>query len=981
MIKQFLLIQVKKYMLNMNKIFLIVALLASSVVIAQPPTPPGMTKINARYDWLAGKFGSFTTPAGGATPTTFGNPLLKGNQFWDSVNHIFYIYNGSAWQNMAGAGGTPGGSNQQVQFNNSGAFGASSSFIWNGASVGIGTSTPSSKAILDLTSTIKGFLAPRMTTTQQNAITSPATGLMIFNTDSASHMQYTGTVWQNIHGGGGGGASFANRTYVSQTNGNIYSTVPKVATASDTLHSFGDSFSTEYGVGAGQGYNTVFAARFNLKIDNQALSGSGVWQAAKNANGIIAPKTNNDVIQVLAGFNDLRRNGSALATLKKITSCLSSIAANNLIDSCFPANSARVTTSGSWSTNDFLSFGGKAGFGTIGGLGIFNNTSASYVEWTATGQNFIVGFLNNVTTSFDGGEFDVSVDGTLYTHVVADQTDGISDGVYDNKIGPGIVFVKGLTNAAHTIRVTNTLNKYVYVDYFATVKLPKNTSSVIFGLVPKMDATGYATSPSLGSDAVFERGDTAIINAVNTFYGWPVTFVPVNDYYILASGLSSADHIHPNVVGHRQLADAFSNHVSPIGIDGLQRVTDIGNTTTNNITANSVTIGISPTTVNPYIFFNRAASATNEKIWDTYVGSNFMDNRVDNDAYSAAASWMKVYRSGFSVDHVSFLGPMSVGVDASPPTLLYLKATSGAAMRLDDNSGNNSAFIANYLDFNLLAVNRNPATGVISNSGKTAVQIALEGAAGSGNIRFYTTNTNNSAPGEKMTLLGSGNFGIGQTSPTALLHIAAGGSGASAAPLKLTSGTNLATPEAGAMEYDGTQLYYTSEAAPGRGAVPLEQYFHLTSNGSAITTIANFFGATSNPTLVSGGYYEIEAWLFFATTGTGTVTFTFTNSVAPTSQNIVWETSPEPGGIVAPPGTATMLSGQILADGTAARTIVTNSLNAANHYAHVKFFIQNSTGTSFKIQATAGGTNLTPQIGSWWRCRRLATGNVGIFVN
>ncbi|MEQ1875074.1 MAG: hypothetical protein ABL958_00415 [Bdellovibrionia bacterium] len=54
-----------------------------------------------------------------------------------------------------------------------------------------------------------------------------------------------------------------------------------------------------------------------------------------------------------------------------------------------------------------------------------------------------------------------------------------------------------------------------------------------------------------------------------------------------------------------------------------------------------------------------------------------------------------------------------------------------------------------------------------------------------------------------------GNVGIGQTTPTAVLHLKAGTATANTAPLKLTSGTNLTTPEAGAIEFDGTKLYYT----------------------------------------------------------------------------------------------------------------------------------------------------------------------------
>ncbi len=64
-----------------------------------------------------------------------------------------------------------------------------------GSNVGIGTAAPSSSATLDLTSTTKGFLMPRMTTVQRNAIASPALGLQIFNLDDQCVDIYDGTDW------------------------------------------------------------------------------------------------------------------------------------------------------------------------------------------------------------------------------------------------------------------------------------------------------------------------------------------------------------------------------------------------------------------------------------------------------------------------------------------------------------------------------------------------------------------------------------------------------------------------------------------------------------------------------------------------------------------------------------------------------------------------------------------------------------------
>jgi hypothetical protein len=64
--------------------------------------------------------------------------------------------------------------------------------------VGIGTSSPNASAILDAQSTTKGVRFPNMTTTQKNAITSPAAGLVVFDTTLAKLCLYTGAAWQTI---------------------------------------------------------------------------------------------------------------------------------------------------------------------------------------------------------------------------------------------------------------------------------------------------------------------------------------------------------------------------------------------------------------------------------------------------------------------------------------------------------------------------------------------------------------------------------------------------------------------------------------------------------------------------------------------------------------------------------------------------------------------------------------------------------------
>jgi hypothetical protein len=63
--------------------------------------------------------------------------------------------------------------------------------------IGIGsTNPPHPSAALDVNSTTKGLLIPRMTTAQRNAIVSPLKGLMVFDNTTSSFWFYNGIVWE-----------------------------------------------------------------------------------------------------------------------------------------------------------------------------------------------------------------------------------------------------------------------------------------------------------------------------------------------------------------------------------------------------------------------------------------------------------------------------------------------------------------------------------------------------------------------------------------------------------------------------------------------------------------------------------------------------------------------------------------------------------------------------------------------------------------
>gem|GEM_PF-5829440 len=83
--------------------------------------------------------------------------------------------------------------------------------------LGIGTNTPDPSAKLDIVSTSSGFLPPRMTAAQRDAISNPAAGLLIYNTTSRSIEFYNGTSWAALSGsqpGGGTNYTFSSPQFI-----------------------------------------------------------------------------------------------------------------------------------------------------------------------------------------------------------------------------------------------------------------------------------------------------------------------------------------------------------------------------------------------------------------------------------------------------------------------------------------------------------------------------------------------------------------------------------------------------------------------------------------------------------------------------------------------------------------------------------------------------------------------------------------------
>lgn len=122
---------------------------------------------------------------------------------------------------------------------------------------------------------------------------------------------------------------------------------------------------------------------------------------------------------------------------------------------------------------------------------------------------------------------------------------------------------------------------------------------------------------------------------------------------------------------------------------------------------------------------------------------------------------------------------------------------TGATANVDLNS-------KNLTTTGLVVAGTSVSTPALISTGAMSITPA---ASSSLNISLATTGDFIVNTDDLVVDTSSGNVGIGQTTPTARLHIIAGTTAAGTAPIKLTAGSNLSVVEAGAIEFDGTHFY------------------------------------------------------------------------------------------------------------------------------------------------------------------------------
>lgn len=154
-------------------------------------------------------------------------------------------------------------------------------------SVGIGTTSPNTKSLLEVKSTTKGVLLPRMTQAQRDAITTPPVGLLIFQTDGTSGFYYyTGTAWKAVTTAAGANTKLSNLSSSTAVNANLIpgkngtldlgSTSLKWRDGHFKGTVYIDSATSGYGVYATTSYVALYGVGDGYGVYGYSASGYGV---------------------------------------------------------------------------------------------------------------------------------------------------------------------------------------------------------------------------------------------------------------------------------------------------------------------------------------------------------------------------------------------------------------------------------------------------------------------------------------------------------------------------------------------------------------------------------------------------------------------------------------------------------------------------------------------------------------------------------
>ena len=730
--------------------------------------------------------------------------------------------------------------------------------------------TGQASSVLDVKSITKGFLAPRMTAAQRIAITSPADGLLVYQTDGVKGFYfYNASAW----------------------------TILSAGTGTQWLNSGSNIYYTSGNVGVGISNPTVpLSVKDTLEIRRTGAMSELLFANTAGSGDFRIAGDGGDVFWQGGGGRNLQMGsywGMILGGDRQTTT--------------IPAFSAGVGNTG------VLILGQRDASVPLAIQANSASQTANLTEWRSSSAtlnvvdeigNFGIGVTSPASKLHVSGTNPLTLNG-VQTGLTSDSLLTITSGTVRKLpftavgTGPGWA----LTGNTGTSYLTNFLGT---TDNKSLRFRTNNTQRFI---LDSLGNAGIGAAPAFTNGTFREKllvdaGTTSSYNAI-------VARGSINNYLQLnIQNQSAGANASADIVATADNGNESVNYID-MGINSsanTQGIMGDANDAYLYTTGNDLLIGTANAATSLVFMTGGTTQSTNERMridgnGKVGIGTNSPTTDLTLYQSTGGAASSKGFRfMGNSIGGTSSgtgFG-MALGYNTTGNKQLwlgdadYLGNSTGSFLRYSVSSGI-ATFDAVAGDNSVrrpiaLGDAGDPQAAIILGSDYNAT---APGSFiwGNGNMAVGNSYRVNAAPANGLIV--QGNTGIGTTSPTAALHLRAGTSTASTgAPLKFTSGTSLTTPEDGAVEFDGTNYFASAGGVRYTLAKTLTATatlnFPSTAIGSSSTLTITVTGAADGDVvqigvpataILTNSYYTAYV------SGANTVTIRFNNTSGFTSQD------------------------------------------------------------------------------------------------
>ena len=314
-----------------------------------------------------------------------------------------------------------------------------------------------------------------------------------------------------------------------------------------------------------------------------------------------------------------------------------------------------------------------------------------------------------------------------------------------------------------------------------TIWMERNTTAATAGQGLTLSSGG-----AIAGTANLAGGDLSLKSGISTGTG-----TSAMHFFTATGGVTGTTDMTPSekmtILGNGNVGVGITSPTANLQV--AQGTTSSGSVTTNGTTA---LVGVGTQFTNTFkVGDTLTVSGETIRTIATITDDTHLTSTV---AFSTTASGLSYTLTGGT--RLSVLGNGNVGIGTTNPSFIFdVQSPSNEIGRFLNTYATGGDSLFGFGDTH---------NNTIWSFGKRNTQDTFE-------ITYNTaTTTPTVRSGNLLTILSTGKVGIGLTSPTAVLNLKAGTATANTAPLKFTSGTNLATTEAGAVEYDGSHLYFTA---------------------------------------------------------------------------------------------------------------------------------------------------------------------------